>query len=95
MIAVTATYQGSGSSRLDSGFSMRAVGASAVVYTTFTNSCGVLPQPNLALDDPEAFTGGVVSGNAACWAITSSDAESLRMFYQPLAGDTRTWFALR
>lgn len=95
MIGVTATYKGPGSSRLDSGFSMRAVGASGIVYTTFNNSCGVLPEPNLQLDDPEVFTGGSVSGNAACWEIQSSDADSLAMFYQPFLSDERTWFALR
>lgn len=55
MIAVSATYLGAGSSHLDSGFRFRAVGSSQVVYTTFENSCGVLPKPNLKLDDPEVF----------------------------------------
>ena len=94
MIAVTATYSGSGSSHLDSGFSMRAVGASNVAYTTFDNSCGVLPDPDLYLDDPEVFTGGTVSGNAACWQIRSSDASSLVMFFKPYLSDTASWFAL-
>ena len=96
MIGVSATYSGSGSSRLDSGFRMRAVGASAVVYTTFQNGCGVLPDPNLRIDDPEVFTGGTVSGNAACWEIRSSDATSLVMFYETgVAGTTRrVWFRL-
>jgi hypothetical protein len=96
MIAVSATYSGPGSSRLGSGFSMRSVGASQVVYTTFdAEFCGVLPEPNIDLFDPEVFTGGTVSGNAACWSIRSSDAASLVMFYEPLASDQRTWFALR
>jgi hypothetical protein len=95
MISASGTYNGSGSSRLDSGFSMRAVGASQVAYTTFDNSCGVLPEPNLELDDPQVFAGGTVSGNAACWQIRSSDASSLVMFYRPFLEDQMTWFALR
>ena len=78
MIAVNATYSGPTSSRLNSSFAMRAVGASQVVYTTFDEQdCGVLPEPNLWLADPEVFTGGMVSGNAACWSVLSSDAGSL------------------
>ena len=95
MIAVSATYNGAGSSRLRSSFSMRAVGASQVAYTTFDNSCGVLPEPEIDLEDPEVFTGGSVSGNAACWSVLSSDAGSLVMFYEPIASEQRTWFALR
>ena len=95
MIAVSATYNGTGSSHLDSGFAMRAVGASQVAYTTFNNSCGVLPDPNLELEDPEVFSGGSVSGNAACWSILSSDAGSLVMFFEAFLSDLRTWFALR
>jgi hypothetical protein len=95
MIAVTATYNGSGSSHLDPGFSFRAVGASNVAFTTFENSCGVLPEPNLQLTDPQVFTGGTVAGNAACWSIPSSDAGSLVAFYHPFLSDTDVWFALR
>jgi hypothetical protein len=99
MIAVSAIYSGSGSSRLDSGFAMRAVGASQVAYTAFDldNNCGVLPDPNLDLSDPEVFTGGMVSGNAACWSVLSSDANSLVMFYDDALAspERRTWFALR
>jgi uncharacterized repeat protein (TIGR01451 family) len=83
MVAVQATYTGTGSSRLDSMFRFRAVGASNVGYTSFTNSCGVLPNPNLMLDDPEVFTGGTVPGNAACWEIPASDAASLVMYDHP------------
>jgi hypothetical protein len=96
MISVTATYRGSGSSRLNSSFAMRSVGrATGVAYTTFNNSCGVLPEPNLKLDDPEVFSGGTISGNAACWSIASADAGSLVMFYDGFGSDKRTWFALR
>jgi len=95
MIAAQGTYSGSGSSHLDSGFAMRAVGASNVAYTTFQESCGVLPEPNLKSTDPETFTGGTVAGNAACWSVLSSDASSLVMFFRPLLSDNETWFAVK
>jgi hypothetical protein len=95
MIAVAATYMGTGSGHLNSGMVMRAVGGLNVGYTTFNNHCGVLPEPNLYWNDPEVFTGGSVSGNAACWAISTPDASSLVMYFEPfLSGDT-VWFALR
>jgi hypothetical protein len=96
MVAVTATYNGSGSAHLNSGSLLRAVGAANVAYTTFTDpTCGVLPEPDLYLNDPEVFTGGTVSGNAACWVVPSSDVGSLVMFTNPLASDARVFFALR
>jgi Divergent InlB B-repeat domain len=94
MVAVSGTYNGAGSSHLDSGFTLRAVGAANVAYTTFTNSCGVLPAPNLDLDDPEVFSGGTVSGNAACWTVPSSDVSSLVMFSNPLSTSIQVFFAL-
>jgi Divergent InlB B-repeat domain len=94
MIAVTATYNGTGSSHLDSGYTFRAVGSANVAYTTFDHSCGVLPAPNLDLDDPTVFTGGTVSGNAACWIVPSSDVSSLVMFAAPFLTSTQTFFAL-
>jgi hypothetical protein len=96
MVAVSATYNGTGSSHLDSGYMLRAVGARNVAYTTFTSpTCGVLPEPNLQLNDPEVFTGGTVSGNAACWVIPSSDVGSLVMFTAPLGTSRQVFFALR
>jgi hypothetical protein len=94
---VRATYTGSGSAHLDSGFRFRAVGSSQVAYTTFGNSCGVLPKPDLYLDDPQVFTGGTVSGNAACWQVTSADAASLVMFVHTFLADSDTdvFFALK
>lgn len=90
MIAVTATYTGAGSSRLNSGFAMKAIGASNVAYASFEDAC-LLPEPSLSLHNPEVPSGGTISGNAKCWQIRSSDAGSLVMFYD--LGD-RTWFAL-
>jgi len=94
MIAVAATYTGAGSDRLRSGLSMRAVGGLNVGYTTFDNDCGVLPDPNLDYNDPQVFSGGTVTGNAACWEIVSSDASNLVMYFQPFLSNTTVWFAL-
>ncbi len=95
MVAVSATYLGTTAARLDAGLGMRGIGASNVAYTTFGNSCGVLPDPNLYTHDPEVFTGGVVSGNAACWEISAADASSLVMYFQPFPSGATGWFALR
>lgn len=95
MISVSAVYNGSGTSSLGSALAMRAIGESAVEYGTFENSCGVIPDPNLEIDDPEVSTGGTVTGNGACWEIASSDAASLVMFYVDSETEKTTWFALR
>jgi hypothetical protein len=94
MVAVSATYNGSDSSHLDSRYALRAVGAANVAYTTFYNSCGVLPEPNLEFTDPEVFTGGTVSGNAACWVVPSSDVSSLVMYTAPVGTSQQVFFAL-
>jgi hypothetical protein len=93
MVAVSATYSGSGSSHLDPTSRFRAVGASNVAHTMFEDhNCGVMPSPNLELDNPQVFSGGTISGNAGCWTVTTADASSLVMFVHT---DTDVWFALR
>lgn len=86
-----ATYVGQASDSFDAFYRARAVGASSVAYSTFENSCGVIPDP---MPDSEVFPGGTVEGNV-CWEIRSTDAASLIMYDQPFLSDTRTWFALR
>lgn len=76
---VQATFTGSGSSKFDGGFRLRAVGASAVSYSTFEDSCGVIPNE---LPDSETFTGGTITGNL-CWDIRSADAGSLVLYDNP------------
>jgi hypothetical protein len=98
MVAVRAVYNGPDSSNLDSESAFKAVGASNVAYTSFKDDCGTLPDPNLALDDPETFSGGVISGNAVCWQVRSSEVSSLVMYAKtPLSDGTfkTVWFALR
>jgi hypothetical protein len=89
---VQATYTGAGSKRFDGSFRLRAVGASAVSYRSFEDSCGVFPDP---ISNTEVFSGGTITGNA-CWSIRSADAGSLLMFDQsPFSSDqNRVFFAL-
>ena len=93
IVTVRAKYLGPDSTRFSGGFRLRSLGDSGVVYTTFQNSCGVIPDE---LPDPELFTNGMVEGNE-CWQIVSSDADSLVMIVEPsgisLEGG-RAWFAL-
>ncbi|HZQ34663.1 MAG TPA: hypothetical protein VFD32_01940 [Dehalococcoidia bacterium] len=79
---VQATYTGSGSAKFDGGFRLRTVGAGAVSYSTFDDSCGVIPNE---LPDSETFTGGTIAGNL-CWDIRSSDAGSLVLYDNPFLG---------
>lgn len=96
MVAVSATYTGEGSSRLEPDLTFLAVGEANVAYTTYDDSCGELPEPSLPASDQEVFTGGTIAGNAACWQIPSSDAASLVMYSDPLlAAGERVFFALR
>jgi hypothetical protein len=95
MISVTAMYVGSGSTNLDSSFSMRAMGKLGVEYSTFENSCGVPPDPEIEISDPTLQTGGTISGWAACWEIDKDDANSLQMVMKPLTTDEEVWFDLR
>jgi len=89
---VEATYHGPGSSRFDGSFRLRAVGPSGVSYSTFNDSCGVIPDK---LPDPEVFTGGTIRGNV-CWQVTSDDARALLMYDDPFTFDPvlRLYFRL-
>lgn len=75
MVEVTFVYRG-GDPSSPIELSMEAVGASNVIYTTFQNTCGVVPDN--ARDLNKVFSGGTVTGNV-CWEIRSDDADSLVM----------------
>ena len=89
---VTACYKGTGSSKFDGSFRLRAVGDSSVAYSTFENSCGVIPEQ---LPNPEVFSGGCIEGYVG-WQIKSSDARSLVMYDSPLLGSSseRVYFKI-
>ena len=73
---VQATYVGGDSASFDAGYRLRAVGGAALEYTSFDDSCGVIPDE---FTDNDAFTGGTLEGNV-CWSVRSSDANSLVMY---------------
>ncbi len=87
-----ATYRGPGSSHFDGRYRLRALGPSGVSYSTFEDSCGVIPD---RLPDPEVFTGGTIRGNV-CWQVTASDAGALLMYDDPFTFDPvlRIYFRL-
>ncbi len=93
MVFVKAKYLGSSSVRFDGSYRLRALGARGVVYTTFENSCGVIPNE---LSDPELFRGGQIEGSE-CWEVASSDVDSLVMLLEPdfLSEGKRVWFSLK
>lgn len=94
LVAVSATYGGSGSSHLTPATSLHAIGAANVAHSTSNSFCGKLPSPELDIDNPLVFHGGKISGNAACWMVPAGDVSTLEMYYQPLLASTRVWFAL-
>ncbi|MCX6676977.1 MAG: hypothetical protein NTU95_03410 [Methanothrix sp.] len=83
-------YTGPDSSEFAAGYRLRTVGPSSVVYSTYRNSPGVIPDE---LDKAEAFTGGSVIGNIG-WAINSSDADELVMYNSYESKGDRKFMAL-
>jgi hypothetical protein len=93
MVKVTATYAGAGSDSLRGSYRFRLLGASAVVLSTFKNSCGVTPN-GLTYTEVEVISGGTISGNL-CWQVPGSDVARLVMFdADPVVKAQRVWFAL-
>lgn len=92
IVRVAMTFTGTGSDDVSAGLRLRLVGDSAVAYTTYNDSCGVVPD---RLPDTEVFTGGTVEGNL-CWSVKSSDVGSLVLFddaYE-VADNDRKFFSL-
>ncbi len=91
---VRAKYLGPDSTRLDRSIRLKALGDGGVVYSTFGNSCGVIPD---SLPNPELFTNGTIEGNV-CWEIASADTDSLLMLFDREFLSTegnRVWFSLQ
>ena len=93
VVTIRAQYLGPDFTSFDGSYRLRALGVGGVVYTTFANSCGVIPDD---LPDPELFTNGTVEGNV-CWKVADDDVDSLQMFLDSgfLSDTPRTWFALQ
>lgn len=80
---ISATYEGPTSDKFDGSFRLRAVGPTSVSYSTFENSCGVIPDE---ITDAEVFTDGTIEGNI-CWAVKEEDAPALVMYDDPFTFD--------
>ena len=93
VVTIRAQYLGPDSTSFDGSYRLRALGVGGVVYTTFENRCGVIPDD---LPSPELFTNGTVEGNV-CWEVADDDVASLQMFLDSgfLSDAPRTWFALQ
>ena len=87
MVKVRVKYLGSGSLKFEVP-DFKVVGQSAVVRTTYGDSCGVIPDE---LPEPELFTGGQIEG-WLCWQILEADQDSLELFWD--FPKVRFWFSL-
>jgi len=87
---VSAAYTGQGSAHFDGTYRLRAVGASAVSYSTFSDACGVYPDE---ISGAEVFSGGTITGNV-CWSVLSSDLGTLVMYDQQASTALRTFLSL-
>jgi hypothetical protein len=71
----------------DPSFAFRMVGSENVGYTTFGNSCGVIPDP---IPENAVFRGGSVEGNV-CYEVV--DGESAFKIYTDFSSDAnKRWF---
>jgi len=89
---VTVTNVNSSTTRFPDS-DLRSVGSTNVPHTTYTNSCGVIPNSFL-FEGGEAFPGGSLTRNV-CWQVAATEVGTLQMFYEPLIGGSRIFFALR
>ena len=92
MVKIEAQYLGPDSSYFLSSFGVKVVGQSAVVYTSYDNRCGKIPDELPA--STELFTGGSIKG-WECWEVPSADEGSLMLFIDEIFGDNRVWFSLK
>ncbi len=92
LVAISATYRGTGLARFNAGFRLVVLGSSAVGRTTYEVPCGTLPDP--FPDQQEVRAGETLRGNV-CWVVRTEDVESLRLFDAPLiAGNEPVYFRL-
>jgi hypothetical protein len=94
MVKLAASLRGKKAKYLNAGFRFRSVSKSKKVYTTFNDSCGLLPDTDLETENRQTLPGGKVSGNI-CWTVRTTDVPRLIMFNAPGAGGKLIYFALR
>jgi hypothetical protein len=82
MVTLEAKRTGKTPGYLHAGYHMRAVGPSGNEYSTYDDSCGSIPDPDLETDDRRIYHNTTISGNI-CWQVLSSDAPRLVMVSAP------------
>jgi hypothetical protein len=93
IVRVRATRVDAQQDDYSASFNVRAVGASNVGYTSFDDSCGVIP--DAFPDTTDVFEGGTVEGNV-CFSILSTDAASLVAYEHDSSTDPEDlFFAVR
>jgi hypothetical protein len=75
------------------GFILRAIGPRNSGYSTFQDSCGSLPDPDLETDTRQYFPPATATGNI-CWSVRSDEAAKLVMYILPGHHFRRVFFAL-
>jgi RTX calcium-binding nonapeptide repeat (4 copies) len=96
LVKVSATRTDRSSARFRAGFRLRATPGptSKRPYATYTDPCGILPDPDLEIVNPKAHRGQTVSGYI-CWDVWKRQAKRLVMFNAGgIAGGTKVYFAL-
>ena len=95
MVRIRFTRTGDGPKSFSPTGRLRLLGSANVPYSTFNNSCGVIPD-GLNLKSSEAYPGGTIEGNL-CWQVPSGEAGSLVMYDESGFGNSasRVFFALR
>ena len=92
MVRVRATRSAGREAVFEGAVRLRAMApASAVVYSSFEDSCGLVPDE---LPDDAVAAGESVEGNV-CWSVPEDVAERLVMVDSPLTEDEQRFFALR
>ena len=79
--------------RHDAGFALRLVGSENLSYTTFTDSCGVIPD-DIDNGPSEVFRNGTVEGNV-CYQVGDTET-NFTMFTDFFLSDdaNRRWFTV-
>jgi hypothetical protein len=92
MVRVRATRTAAREAVFEGAIRLRAIGpSSAVVYSSFEDSCGLVPD---AVPDDAVGGGETVEGNV-CWSVPEDVADHLVMVDSPLTEDEQRFFALR
>lgn len=81
MATIQLTYKGDDIGNLFD-LSFKAVGKSNVAYTTYGDSCGVVPDGSLFVSD--IFPDGMVKVNY-CWSVRSEDASNLLVYVEAMS----------